>query len=85
MGDIERDFANAGYTLASVLRCVLEQRHPEALVYCHKPHPLDDFIRVRAPDDAAIRTALLTIRDRVAEAKRSLTSRQVRTSPRPAP
>lgn len=63
------------HTLASALRVVLEEAHPDAFVACTKPHPLDDFLQVDAPSEAALRAALLVIRDRIASTRAALGAR----------
>ena len=69
---VERFFPDERHTLASALAPLLEAQCPDDLVACAQMHPLDDFIVVRAPSDAAIRTALLSLRERVARARAAI-------------
>ena len=54
------------HTLASMLRPELEAAHPEEYVACTLQHPLDTFLKVDAPSEAAVRSALLRVKDRIA-------------------
>lgn len=53
------------HTLGSALRAVLEEQNPDDLVACTVLHPLDDFMQVLAPSEAALRRALLELKDRI--------------------
>lgn len=58
------------HTLASALRPELEAAAgPDELVACTHAHPLDGFVEVLAPSEAAVRLALLRVKDRVARAR----------------
>lgn len=65
-------FAGETHTLASALRPLLERAHPEEYVACTHQHPLDDFVRVDAPDAHALRTALLSLKEQIASARHDL-------------
>ena len=54
-----------GHTIACALREELEQRHPDEFVSCTVLHPLDEHVVVEAPDEAAVREALLEVLDKV--------------------
>lgn len=66
-------FVNHGHTFASMLREALEEAaaddpsHP--FVHCTIMHPLDAFVVVKAPSSAFVRGALLSIRDKIAQAR----------------
>lgn len=62
------------HTLASALRAALEETCPEDLVACTLVHPLDNFLQVEAPSEAAVRDALLLVKARVAAARTLLLS-----------
>ena len=76
---VVRTLPNERHTLASALAPLLEERCPDDLVSCAHMHPLDDFIYVRAPSDAAIREALLALRAQVARARAEVQQAAART------
>jgi DNA-directed RNA polymerase subunit L len=59
-------------TLSSALRPILERRHPDEFVASARAHPLDTFVRVTAPSEAALRAALLEIKEKIAAAKKAV-------------
>lgn len=65
-------FQEETHTLASALRPVLEANHPEDFVACVHMHPLDTFLKVHAPDEAAVRAALLTVKEQIHTCRQSL-------------
>ena len=62
------------HTLASALRCVLEDVcvDTDELVSCTLMHPLDDHIEVRAPSESVLRESLLKLKDMVRTARHSV-------------
>ena len=62
------------HTLASALRVELERLFPDDVVACTLVHPLDGHLEILAPNEAAVRAALLAVRDHVHRA-RALTPR----------
>lgn len=73
-------------TLASALRAALEEQQPDAFVACTRLHPLDDFLQVDAPSEAAVRAALLLTRERVRAARvvAAAGAKTPRAAPEPA-
>lgn len=72
-------FADEQHTLASGLRALLEEAHPDELVGCIHAHPLDQHMSVNAPSEAAVRAALLRLRDQIATARTQVSRRSPRT------
>lgn len=64
-------FVDERHTLASALRESLEARCPNELVSCTLLHPLDNHIEVEAPSAAAVRLALLDVKDTITQARRT--------------
>lgn len=62
-------FLGEGHTLASALRAALEASVPDEYVAVTRPHPLDSYLEVTAPSEAALREALLTVRAQVDAAR----------------
>lgn len=60
------------HTVAAALREVLEEAHPDDFVSCTIMHPLDNHIVVEAPSEASIRSALLTIKDKISRVRTTL-------------
>lgn len=61
------------HTLASALRPALEaQVGPEEFVACTHVHPLDDHLQVDAPSVATVRTALLSLKEQIANLRRTV-------------
>ena len=66
-------FLNETETLSSALSPELESLcSPNELVYCTKSHPLDTFLKVESPSEKTVRTALLSIKDKIRTARRSV-------------
>lgn len=61
-----------GHTLASAVREVLEESHPTEFVACTVLHPMDSHIVVDAPSEAALRTALIKVKDKIGRARSQL-------------
>ena len=62
-------------TLASALRPELERLAAErahAFVAWTRPHPHDDFLEVEVPDEAMLRTALLSVMEHIRDTRRHL-------------
>ena len=58
------------HTLASALRCALEERcETDDIVSCTLLHPLDNFIVVRVPEAQLLRTSLLSLKEAVQRAR----------------
>lgn len=65
------------HTLASALRPELERAAgPDDFVACTLVHPLDGHLEVEAPSAAAVRTALLAVKARIAHARQELQEQQ---------
>jgi DNA-directed RNA polymerase subunit L len=62
-------FLEEGHTLASALRAALEASVPDEYVAVTRPHPLDNYLEVTAPSEAALREALLTVKAQVDAAR----------------
>ena len=60
---------NETHTLASALRPVLEELNPDEMTYCTLNHPMDNHITVDAPSEAALRMALLKVKDLVRKSR----------------
>lgn len=60
------------HTMASAVRELLEEAHPDEFVSCSVVHPEDDHIVVEAPSEAALRRCLLALKDKIAIARRSI-------------
>ena len=65
---------NHTHTIASTLREILEEMYPHEYVACTVMHPLDTHLVVDAPSKAAIRTALMVIKDRISTARADVTT-----------
>jgi hypothetical protein len=64
------------HTMASSLRCILEDEYPDEFVSCSIIHPDDEHIMVEAPSEAALRRCLLICKDKIAAARQSISKRQ---------
>ncbi len=54
------------HTLASALRCALEEHcETDDIVSCTLLHPLDNFIVIRVPEAHLLRTSLLSLKEAV--------------------
>ena len=60
--------------MASALREILEEALPDEFVSCTILHPLDEHIVVEAPSEHEVRKGLLTIKDKISSARRSVSS-----------
>lgn len=65
-------FHGERHTLASALRPALEQACPDDFVACTLVHPLDEYLEVEAPSEAAVRAALLAVREQIAATRAAL-------------
>ena len=68
------------HTLASALRPCMESLCPDEFVACTHMHHLDSHVEVEAPSEAALRRALLMVREQIAAARAAM-----QTCPRPSP
>ena len=57
------------HTVASTLREALETENPDEFVSCAVLHPLDTHIVVNAPSIAHVRRALLTVKQKISDAR----------------
>ena len=73
---------DAGNTLATVLRAALESACPDDFSAC-RSCPLDRFVEVEAPSEAAVRRALLEVKYMITECRARPV--EVLASARPAP
>lgn len=58
-------FRGQTHTLASALREALENLHPEEYVACTVLHPMDEHLVVEAPSVQSVRTALLSVKEKI--------------------
>lgn len=72
-------FLDHTHTLGSMLREALEESNPEDFVSCTVTHPLNTFLEVHAPSEAAVRAALQRLQSKLTTARVGLL-----TDPTPA-
>ena len=69
-------FGDERHTLASALRCALEEQClTNELVSCTLLHPLDEFIKVRVPSNGGeelVRKSLLSLKSATQNARREI-------------